>query len=298
MQAATAVAERSGCAPPIWRAGLSLLWLCALVFCALSAVAADDLKPLPELKSRVTDLTGSLDDTQRSALEQRIAQFERERGAQMAVLLIDSTQPEDIAAYSIRLAEAWKIGRQGVDDGIIIVAAVEDRTLRIEVGYGLEAAVTDATARRIIDEIIVPRFRERDFYGGLEAGIDRLQRVVAGESLPPPEPSSDWTMSMEDGGLFLKILIGTVIVAGFIRALIGRLAAGLLAAVVGGGAGWFLSGAWTLGAFLAGILFVGVAFGGGGSGIRGGGGGWGGSSGGGFSGGGGSFGGGGASGRW
>ncbi len=271
---------------------LTMAWL--MVFAA--GLRAEQLQTLPALKARVTDLTATLSVQQAGALEQRMAAFEREHGSQMALLIVQSTQPETIEAFSIRLAETWKIGRKGVDDGVILVVATDDRALRIEVGYGLEGVLNDATARRIIDEIILPRFREGDTYGGIEAGLSQLQRVVAGEPLPAPEPQSDddsWTMSMDDGGLMMQIVFGIVIASSFLRALIGRLAAGLLAGSVGGGAAWFFSGSWTLGLALALILLVGVAAGGGGGISRGGrGGGMGGS------GGGGSFGGGGASGRW
>lgn len=291
-------------APPPGRAAAWLGWLVGLgwlVAVAAGAARAAEPAPLPRLAARVTDLAGVLTAAQRAALEERLAAFERERGTQMAVLLVASTRPEPIEAYAIRLAEAWKIGRKGIDDGVILVVASADRALRIEVGYGLEGVVTDAAARRIIDEAIVPRFRQGDTFGGLEAGIEALQRAVAGEPPPPPAGAGAWTMSMEDGGAFTQIVIGVAIVAAMLRALIGRLAAGLLAAGVGGGAAWYFSGSWALGGLLALILFVGVALGSVGGvsrGGRGGRGGWGGPSGGGFSGGGGGFGGGGASGRW
>lgn len=287
-------------AMPGWRAAaVRLSGLLALVLALLGPATGAAPQPLPPLDRRVTDLTGTLSATQLAALEGSMATFEGRRGTQMAVLVVATTEPEPIEAYAIRVAEAWKIGRKGVDDGVIVILALADRRLRIEVGYGLEGALNDATSRRIIEETMLPRLRAGDTFGAIEAGVGRLQQVVAGEALPAPAGGGEWTMSMEDGGLFTQILVGMLILAGFLRSLIGRLAAGLLAAGVGGGAAWYFSGSWTLAALLAVILFVGISLGGGGGLSRGGRwGGGGGSSGGGFSGGGGRFGGGGASGRW
>jgi uncharacterized membrane protein YgcG len=165
-----------------------LRWLTALLgwLAVAIAPAAEGLAPIPPLTARVTDLTGTLDATQRAQLENRLAALEREKGAQLVIVLVPSVQPESIEAYGIRLAEAWRIGRQGVDDGVIILVAKNDRAVRIEVGYGLESAIPDALAKRIIEERIVPRFREGDFYGGLSAGVDALARLIRGETLLPP----------------------------------------------------------------------------------------------------------------
>src|SRR5271156_3318519 len=140
-----------------------------LVFAALAVLsgAARADVPVPVLNARVTDLTGTLNAQQKSDLEARIAAYEAKRGSQIAVLLLPTTKPEEIEQYSIRVADAWKIGRKGVDDGLILIVAKDDRRVRIEIGYGLEGAIPDSVARRVIDERITPRFREGDFYGGV-----------------------------------------------------------------------------------------------------------------------------------
>jgi len=143
---------------------------------------------VPPLKARVTDLTGTLTQQQSAALEQTLAEFEKRKGTQMAVLMLPTVKPEAIEQFGIRVGEAWKIGRKGVDDGLILIVAKEDRQLRFEVGYGLEGVMPDAIAKRVIEEDIVPRFRQGDFYGGIRAGMDRAIRLVEGEKLPPPKP--------------------------------------------------------------------------------------------------------------
>ena len=137
----------------------------------------------------MVDQTGTLSSDEIDSLEARVRDFEARKGSQIAVLIVPTTQPEEIEQYSIRVAEAWKIGRKKIDDGAILLVAKNDRKLRIEVGYGLEGALTDVTARRIIDEIITPRFRSGDFAGGISAGVDRIIGVIDGEPLPPPPRS-------------------------------------------------------------------------------------------------------------
>jgi uncharacterized protein len=146
-------------------------------------------QPVPALSARVTDATGTLSDEQRSTLEQSLKDYEARKGSQIAVLIVPTTQPETIEQYSIRVVEQWKLGRTRVDDGVLLIIAKNDRTLRIEVGYGLEGVLTDATSNRIIEDIIVPRFRQGDFYGGVSAGVDGIMRVVDGEPLPAPRQS-------------------------------------------------------------------------------------------------------------
>jgi uncharacterized protein len=296
-----------GASERLWRAGSLLL---ALLF-PLLALAAD----IPPLKARVTDLTGTLNAQQRDALEQTLAEFEARKGAQIAVLMVPTTQPETIEEYAVRVEEAWKLGRKGVDDSALLVIAKNDRRLRIEVGYGLEGALPDAIAKRIIDNDITPRFKQGDFYGGIRAGVDRVIRVVEGEKLPPPAahgPSEGF-----DPAMLVFLFFFVVVAGGVMRAMFGR----VLGAGIGGGVAAFAS--WMLLGSLAGALAIAViAFfilllggGAGGTPRRGwgrtpyggwtggpwGGGGFGGGGfggGGGFSGGGGGSGGGGASGSW
>ncbi len=285
-------------------------WLAALALAACAAgLAAPALAevPVPALKARVTDLTGTLSAGQVGALEQRLAAFEAKKGSQIAVLMLPTTQPESIEQYSIRVAEAWKIGRKGTDDGLILVVAKDDRRLRIEVGYGLEGAIPDATAKRVISEIITPRFKAGDFYGGVSAGLDRLIQLVEGEKLPPR--SADPFGSLPSGGsvsselawpAYIFLLIG----GGLLVQWFGRIPGAVAMGAIGGGLAFLF---WGLGlAIVVAIVCFVIALGGvtkrggGSSGVWTSGGG--GSSGGGSSswggGGGGSFGGGGSSGSW
>lgn len=230
--------------------------------------------------------------------------FEARKGSQLAVLMISSSAPEAIEPYALRVAEQWKLGRKKVDDGAILVVAKDDRTLRIEVGYGLEGALNDATSKRIISETIVPRFKSQDFYGGISAGLDQIIQVIDGE--PLPGPSKQPAGSIGDVRQYAPIVfILAIVVGGVLRAALGRVPG----ALVTGGAvavlAWFVAGAVSV-ALLAGVMALfltllgggmrghglGGYYGGGGRGGRGGFGG------GGFSGGGGGFGGGGSSGRW
>lgn len=274
-------------------------WLTACWLLAGAALAgAQELQPVPRLTARVTDLTGTLSAEQRARLDARLAAFEGEKGAQIAVLLVATVKPEAIEQYALRVAEAWKLGRKGVDDGALLVVAKDDRALRIEVGYGLEGALNDATAKRIISETIVPRFRDGDFAGGVEAGVDAILRVVGGEPLPPPKVAAGAggadIESLLAGGFMLVFVIG-----GVLRAIFGRfLASGIIGAVAGVIAALLFSSLLIAGVVAA-VAFVVSLFAGSGVGLPGGGrggGSW--SGGGGFSGGGGGFGGGGASGRW
>ena len=273
------------------------VFLLALLLCG----AAQAEVPVPPLSARVTDLTATLDAQQKQALEARLAAFEKNKGAQLAVLLVPTTQPETIEQFALRVAEAWKLGRKGVDDGALLLVAKDDRALRIEVGYGLEGALNDATAKRIIAEIITPFFKRGEFYAGIDAGTAAMMRVIEGEPLPPPQRAAASGSYDIESLLFIAFGL-VVVVGGMLRALLGRFPAALL---MGGGLGLL---AWLVAASLFAALLVGVmAFlfvllSGSGRGLGGhsrggfGHGGFGG--GGGFSGGGGGFGGGGASGRW
>ena len=267
------------------------------------AVIAGAQVPVPPLGGRVTDRTATLTDEQKSALEQTLRSFEARKGSQVAVLIVPSTAPETIEQYALRVAERWKPGRKNVDDGALLVVAKDDRTLRIEVGYGLEGALTDAACKRIISEIIVPRFRQEDFYGGIADGVDRILRVIDGEPLPKPEERrSGGTRGI---GSFLPVMmILALVVGGVLHTVLGRFPGAL---VTGGAVSvvtWMLVGAISV-ALIAGVIaflftLMGGGMGGRGLGRGGFGGGFGG---GGFSGGGGGFGGGGfggggASGRW
>ena len=162
----------------------ALAWLCLLA--APAAIAAQ--VPVPTLSARVTDQTGTLDSGEQQSLESTLAAFEKNKGSQIAVLIVPTTGDETIEQYSIRVVDAWKLGRKGVDDGILLLVAKDDHKVRIEVGRGLEGAVPDALANRIIDEAIVPKVKQGDFAGGPSDGTARLIGLVNGEPLPPPKP--------------------------------------------------------------------------------------------------------------
>jgi uncharacterized protein len=279
----------------------------ALLVLCLGALLAHAQVPVPPLASRVTDLTGTLSGEAVNRIEAKLADFEAKKGSQISVLIVPTTQPEEIEAFGIRVADAWKLGRKGVDDGAILLIAKNDRRVRIEVGRGLEGALPDAIANRIIEETIAPHFKLGDYDGGVEAGVDRIVSVVDGE--PLPEPDRKWESHGSGLGNALPLLLVVVVVAsGVLRSVLGRLLGSVATGGVAGMLAWFLShvlpigvGAGVLG-FLFAMLLGGsrgwTAGGGGWGGIGGGFGGGRGGGGGGFSGGGGGFSGGGASGSW
>jgi uncharacterized protein len=259
---------------------------------------------VPPLTVRVTDLTTTLTRGQVQALEETLKDFETRKGSQLAVLIVPTTQPETIEQYGIRVAEQWKLGRKGIDDGAILIVAKNDRTLRIEVGYGLEGVLNDATAKRIVSDTIVPRFRQGDFAGGIREGVDRMISVIEGE--PLPEPAADSTQEGSDLRHYaLVALLFAFFMGGFLRSILGRLPGGLVTGGILAYLAWLVSGAVSVALVAALVGFAVTLFGGGlirpmiggiaggrsrgtgfGTGL------------GGFRGGGGGFGGGGASGRW
>jgi uncharacterized protein len=280
--------------------GLAVLWVLCL---AALGVAAQDLVPVPPLKGRVTDLTGTLTAQQSAELEQSLRAFEERKGTQIAVLIVPTTRPEAIEPFALRVVEQWKLGRRKVDDGALLLVAKDDRAVRIEVGYGIEGALNDATAARIIAGVITPRFRQGDFLGGLTAGLDQIVRVLDGEALPAPTRRG--AASTEDGlGQSWPLLfIVALVLGGVLRQVLGRVPGAFVVGGVLGVVAWFALGTLAVAAtagltgFFVTLLGIGM---GGHGGMHGHGGGRGGGlgGGGGFGGGGGGFGGGGASGRW
>jgi uncharacterized protein len=286
-------------------AGLALL---------LAASLSQAQVAVPALTARVTDLTGTLSGEAVTRIEAKLADLEAKKGSQIAVLMLPTTQPEDIEQFGIRVEDAWKLGRKGVDDGAYLIVAKNDRRVRIEVGYGLEGALPDAIANRIITETITPHFKLGDYDGGVEAGVDQMISVVNGEPLPAPDRK--WEHHSNLGNLLPLLLVVVFVASGVLRAIFGRLLGSVATGGLTGGIAWLLSHLLPigLGAGIVAFLFAmlagygsrgwsagsgwGGGFGGGlggglGGGFRGGGGG-----GGGFSGGGGGGGGGGASGGW
>jgi uncharacterized protein len=291
--------------------------LLALLLCWAVTAFAD--VAVPPLTGRVVDQTGTLSSGDIDRLTQTLKNLELRKGSQVAVLIVPTTQPETIEQFSIRVADAWKVGRKKIDDGAILVVAKDDRRLRIEVGYGLEGALPDVTTKRIIDEIITPKFRSGDFAGGISAGVDRIIGVIDGEPLPAPpqrqqqQQSSDLTWLLNPLNPFTIIAI--LVLGGVMRGIFGRLFGSLTTGGLIGLVAWLVFGSLIVSALAGIVASVFTLFsdsitapvqggrGGGGGWVGGGGGAWSGggsssSDSGSFSGGGGSFGGGGASGNW
>jgi len=233
----------------------ALLTLALLLVGPVSVVRAQ--MAIPALEARVTDLTGTLTAGQQSALEEKLAAFERRKGAQIAVLILPTTAPEDIAQFGVRLMESWKLGRKGIDDGAALIVAKDDRALRIEVQYGLEGVLTDATSSRIINETIVPLFKQGDFAGGINAGVDQMLRVVDGEPLPEPDPS--WKRDeggRVPGGLVPMILMVIVAVGGFVRRTVGRGLAGAITGAITAAVVFAFTTSWIFATVAGGIVAV------------------------------------------
>jgi len=243
--------------------------LCALCVFAVSVAGAE--VAVPPLKARVTDLTGTLAPAQRDTLERELQAFESRKGSQIAVLIVPATRPEAVEQYSLRVSETWKLGRKGVDDGVLLLVAKDDRELRIEVGYGLEGAIPDAVAKRVISEIIIPFFKQGDFYGGIQAGVGRLIRIIDGEPLPSPQArDTSWSGIFD---LLPVAFIAVMIGGGFLGALLGRLTGAAVSGGIVGVVFWISIGS-LIGALVAGIVVFLFTLAAGSSGGRGGSGGW------------------------
>ncbi|CAM3619331.1 TPM domain-containing protein [Polaromonas hydrogenivorans] len=297
------------------------------VWLPLASVAAwaQGVQPVPPLTAHVMDSTGTLTAAQKAALEARLTAFEQSRGAQVVVLMVPTTQPEDIAAYAQRIGDSWKIGRKSIGDGLLLVVAKNDRAVRIETTKALEGAIPDLAASQIIETAITPRFKQGDFASGLDAGASQIMARITGENLPPPQQGQthrgsgggfDWTTLAVF--LFFAVPIGGRVLSSVLGRKLGSVATGGAVGVLA----WLFTSSLVIGGIAAvvGMVFAlisgisglgGMGRGGRSSGWGGpggfGGGGFGGGSfggsrggdGGGFSsGGGGNFGGGGASGNW
>lgn len=277
--------------------------LAFFLFSTSSLALGQDIQELPALESQVTDYTSTLTSSEISSLENYLSKFEKEKGSQVAVLVISTTEPEEIEAYGIRLAEKWKIGRKNVGDGVILIVAKDDRKLRIEVGYGLEGAIPDIYAKRIIENIILPTFRQGNFYEGIKHGVNAIVSLINKEELPAVTSEHIDTNEVQNNffsiGFFL-LIIGASIIKAFVKN--SKVKVGiavvfsvviwlLLSSLIGGILGFIFTGVFLFsksnGRNRGGGYYAGGSFGGGSS-----------FGGGGFSGGGGGFGGGGASGGW
>lgn len=295
-------------------AGRALRASLVLVAAMLVALAASAAIPVPKLTAHVMDSTGTLEPARLEALDAKLRDFEVRRGSQLVVLMVPTLGDETIEEFAGRVTDEWKLGRKGVDDGVLFVIAKQDRKLRIHTGRGVQGTLTDALSKRIVSDIVAPRFRDGDFAGGIEAGVDAIMKAVEGEDLPLPQaaPRGKVDTVSSFGNFAILAFFAVPILAGIMRSMFGRVfGAGATSAVTGIGA-WLLLGSIAVGVVAAVIAFVITLFmglggprvigpGGWGGGISPGGwggGSWGGGGGGGFSGGGGGFDGGGASGRW
>ncbi len=298
------------------RALLSAFLLLLASVAAFAAGTPSDPIPVPKLAARVVDQTGSLTAPERDALEAKLREFEQKRGSQVAVLLVPAIGTETIEEFAGRVTDEWKLGRKGVDDGVLLVIAKQERKIRIQTGRGVQGTLTDALSKRIVSEIIAPRFRNGDFAGGIDAGVDAIMKAIEGEDLPlpAPKPASGKVSTVSSYSDFLWIAFFLVPIVGMVlRGIFGRFFGAGLTSGVTGLAAWLFFGSMVFGGLAALFAFMFTLFTGSGlgRGVRpggwgggfipggfGGAGGFGGGGGGGFSGGGGGFDGGGASGSW
>jgi uncharacterized protein len=285
-----------------------------LLLCTSAAFGAT---AVPKLAARVTDLAGTLTAPQRDALEKKLADFETRRGSQVAVLIVPSLGEETIEDFAGRVTDEWKLGRKGVDDGVLFVIAMKERRMRVHTGRGVQGTLTDALAKRIVSDLVTPHFRNGDFAGGIDAGVDAIMKAIEGESLPLPTRSSHGKVETQSsfGDLAMFAFIGVPILGMVLRSMFGRFMGATATSGLTGIAAWFLLGSLAIGVVAAVIAFIFTLIVGAGAGRSVGRGGWGGyvpggfgggswggggfgGGGGGFSGGGGGFDGGGSSGSW
>jgi uncharacterized protein len=295
----------------IVRRRLLPLMTLVLAWCMASVALAQSLQAVPAPSSHVVDTTNTLTAEARGALEQKLTAFETESGTQIGVLIVQTTAPEDIFSFANRAANIWKLGRKDVGDGLLVVVAKDDHKLRIEVAKTLEGAIPDLMAKRVIDQMITPAFKQGDFAGGLDAGASQLMALVRGEELPAPTTASGQQNGFQWIDLAVFMFMAAAIGGSIARRVFGNRWGSLLTGAGTGVAAWLATNSLLVAAVasiaggvftLLGALNRGRSTGHGSSWPSGGNsrGGWssGGSSGGFSSGGGGSFGGGGASGGW
>jgi uncharacterized protein len=232
----------------------SLIAVCTMLLFATCNLHAE-LVAIPALQTHVTDLTQTLTADQQSQLEAKLNAFELEKGSQIAVLIVSSTKPEEIEQYSIRLVDAWKLGRKKQDDGILILVAKDDHKMRIEVGRGLEGAIPDLIAKRVISEVMSPSFKQGDFYGGINNATDTLMSLVSGEKLAPPTPRASHSNISFDNSLTFFI-VGCMVIGAFLSSVLGRFfGAGATAGIIGA-ASWFILGALDMSIFVGLMAFA------------------------------------------
>ena len=227
-------------------------WLVLFLWAVMGAAHAE--LAVPPLTARVTDQVGLLTPSQQQNLETALHSFEARKGSQLAVYIVTSTAPETIESYSQRVFDTWKLGRKGVDDGALLLVAKDDRALFIKTGYGLEGVIPDAVAKRVIAEIIVPYFKQGDFYGGIQAGVLRLMRIIDGEPLPPPQARDNAWSGLQNylPAMFIAVVFG----GGLLTLLFGRLIGASLTGGITGVIFWFLAGSTLMALLVAIVVFV------------------------------------------
>ena len=287
----------------------------AALVAALAIFAALAATPVPRLEARVTDLAGTLTAPQRETLEAKLREFETKRGSQVAVLIVPTIGEEPIEDFAGRVTDEWKLGRKGVDDGVLFAVAMKERRMRIHTGRGVQGTLTDALSKRIVADLVTPHFRNGDFAGGIDAGVDAIMKAIEGESLPLPKTASHGKVASQSSfGDFAMLAFFAVPILGMMmRSMFGRFLGATATSGITGIGAWLLIGSLAIGVFAAIAAFVVTLMFGAGAGRSVGGRGWGGfipggfgggswggggGGGGGFSGGGGGFDGGGASGSW
>lgn len=225
------------------RAFIGILLVGLFQFFASNSQADEgDPQPVPLLQHRVTDLTATLSKAEEADIETRLGEFEKRKGSQIAVLIVPTTQPESIFDYSLRVAESWKLGRKGVDDGVLFVVAKNDRKMQILTGPGLSGSLTDAMSKRIISEVVSPKFRSGDYAGGIATGVDRIISVIDGEALPAPPSKRVAVKHIDYEGFITIAIFAGLFVGTLLRALLGRFLGASLTGAVTGAAAWWLTG--------------------------------------------------------
>jgi len=222
----------------------------------------DGLRPVPALSARVTDLTNTLTADERARLESKLASFEDKNGAQMAVLIVPTTQPEPVEAYALRVADAWKVGRKGRDDGVLLLVAKDDRRLRLEVGYGLEGLIPDAIAKRIVAEDVAPKFRDGRYAEGIEAGVDRVVAIVDKGELPPPEKRASQKRGgaggLDWGTILILALVVLPTIGGVLKSIFGKLGGATVGGALAGGIVWWVIGSIALAVGAAAVAWIAI----------------------------------------
>ncbi len=240
--------RRTRARPALWL----LIWLAASLWFT-GAARAQDLQPVPVLQAHINDLSRTLASSDAAQLEQQLADFERQHGTQIAVLLVNTTAPEDIADYTQRVAEAWKLGRARVGDGLLLVVAVQDRRVRIAPYKALEGAIPDVLAKRIIDQQIVPAFRQGDYAGGLRHALTQLQAHITGEGMPAPATPRPQVDEFDIVEAAILLLVAVPMVSAVVRQILGRRLGAFAGAGAAGFLVWQISGrVWM--ALLAGLI--------------------------------------------